>query len=374
MDTIVLKFGGSSVSDNIKLNVVADKIKEFHKNNRVVVVVSAQGKTTDNLIKEANTLSNMPNERELDVLLSSGEQISMAKLSILLNRKKIPAISLTGWQAGIFTNHTNQDAIIEDIDTTRINKELDNGKVVIDKKVPWKYRRQYVKDIGVVFGQRSQLWWDIPAIDSFNLLKDIYKIPDDKYNKNLNELIELLNLKDIINVPVRQLSLGSRMRCEIAASLLHSPKILFLDEPTIGLDAVSKKIVRDFIKKLNKQNNVTVILTTHDMADIEALAKRIILIGKGEVLYDGTLSKLKKNYDYLRKIKVTTKDKLELKKDYIVDLKDLPDGYDFTIDVRKVEISDFIKLISSKISIIDIDIDSGNIEELIVRLYEEYKI
>ena len=250
----------------------------------------------------------------------------------------------------------------------------DSGNVVIGGKVPWKDRREYVSNIGVVFGQRSQLWWDIPAIDSFNLLKDIYKIPDDKYNKNLNELIELLNLKDIINVPVRQLSLGSRMRCEIAASLLHSPKILFLDEPTIGLDAVSKKIVRDFIKKLNKQNNVTVILTTHDMADIEALAKRIILIGKGEVLYDGTLSKLKKNYDYLRKIKVTTKDKLELKKDYIVDLKDLPDGYDFTIDVRKVEISDFIKLISSKISIIDIDIDSGNIEELIVRLYEEYKI
>ena len=250
----------------------------------------------------------------------------------------------------------------------------DSGNVVIGGKVPWKDRREYVSNIGVVFGQRSQLWWDIPAIDSFNLLKDIYKIPEDKYTKKLNELVELLNLKDIINVPVRQLSLGSRMRCEIAASLLHSPKILFLDEPTIGLDAVSKKIVRDFIKKLNKQNNVTVILTTHDMADIEALAKRIILIGKGEVLYDGTLSKLKKNYDYLRKIKVTTKDKLELKKDYIVDLKDLPDGYDFTIDVRKVEISDFIKLISSKISIIDIDIDSGNIEELIVRLYEEYKI
>jgi len=250
----------------------------------------------------------------------------------------------------------------------------DNGKVVIDKKVPWKDRREYVKDIGVVFGQRSQLWWDIPAIDSFNLLKDIYKIEEDKYNKKLNELIELLNLKDIINVPVRQLSLGSRMRCEIAASLLHSPKILFLDEPTIGLDAVSKKIVRDFIKKLNKKDNVTVILTTHDMADIEALAKRIILIGKGEVLYDGTLSNLKKNYDYLRKIKITTHDKLNLKKDYIVDFKKTKDTLEFTIDIRKVEISDFIKLISSKISIIDIDIDTGNIDELIVRLYEEYKI
>ena len=132
MDTIVLKFGGSSVADNIKLNLVADKIKEFYNNkNRVVAVVSAQGKTTDNLIKEAATLSSMPNEREMDVLLSTGEQVSMAKLSILLNRENVPAISLTGWQAGIKTNNTNQDAIIEDIDTTRIQKELESGKVVI---------------------------------------------------------------------------------------------------------------------------------------------------------------------------------------------------------------------------------------------------
>ena len=132
MDTVVLKFGGSSVADNIKLNLVADKIKEFYnKKTRVVAVVSAQGKTTDNLIKEAATLSKMPSEREMDVLLSTGEQVSMAKLSILLNRDNIPAISLTGWQAGIKTNNTNQDAIIEDIDTTRIEKELENGKVVI---------------------------------------------------------------------------------------------------------------------------------------------------------------------------------------------------------------------------------------------------
>ncbi len=131
METVVLKFGGSSVSDNIKLNLVADKIKEFSKNNRVVAVVSAQGKTTDNLIKEAGTLSSMPNERELDVLLSTGEQVSMSKLSILLNRDNVPTISLTGWQAGIFTNNTNQDAIIEDINPERIEKELESGKVVI---------------------------------------------------------------------------------------------------------------------------------------------------------------------------------------------------------------------------------------------------
>ncbi len=250
----------------------------------------------------------------------------------------------------------------------------DSGSVIIDKKVPWKERKEYVGQIGVVFGQRSQLWWDIPAIDTFNLLKDIYKIPEDKYQKKLNELIDLLNLKDIVNVPVRQLSLGQRMRCEIAASLIHSPKILFLDEPTIGLDAISKKIVRDFIKKLNKKDNVTVILTTHDMADIEALAKRIILIGKGEVLYDGTLKKLKDNYDYLRKITIKTNDKLTLEKDYIVEEHKTKDTIEYVIDIRKIEISDFIKLISSKISIIDIDIDSGNIDDLIVRLYEEYKI
>ena len=250
----------------------------------------------------------------------------------------------------------------------------DNGSVTIDRKVPWIDRKKYVSEIGVVFGQRSQLWWDIPAIDSFNLLKDIYNLDDKSYNQTLDELIDLLNLKDIINVPVRQLSLGSRMRCEIAASLLHKPKILFLDEPTIGLDAVSKKIVREFIKKINKKDKVTIILTTHDMSDIEALAKRIILIGKGKVLYDGTLSKLKKEYDYLRKIKIDTKDKINIDEDCVVSQTNTKEGIEFVIDIRKTEISDFINLISAKISIIDIDVDSGNIDELIVRLYEDFKI
>ena len=250
----------------------------------------------------------------------------------------------------------------------------DSGNVTIDKMTPWKVRKKYVAEIGVVFGQRSQLWWDIPAIDTFNLLKDIYKLDEDDYQKTLNELIELLNLKDILNIPVRQLSLGNRMKCEIAASLIHKPKILFLDEPTIGLDAVSKKVVREFIKKINKQREVTVILTTHDMADIEALAKRIILIGKGKKLYDGSLDKLKKEYDYLRKIKVVTKDKINLQKDYIINIEKIDDGVEFTIDIRKVEINEFVKLLTSKVSIIDLDIDSGNIDELIVKLYEDFKI
>ena len=250
----------------------------------------------------------------------------------------------------------------------------DSGNVVIDKMTPWKDRKKYVSKIGVVFGQRSQLWWDIPAIDSFNLLKDIYKLDDKEYQKTLNELIYLLNLHDIINIPVRNLSLGNRMKCEIAASLIHKPKILFLDEPTIGLDAISKKVVREFIKKINKQNKVTVILTTHDMADIEALAKRIILIGKGKLLYDGSLNLLKKKYDYLRKITVITKDKIKIEEDYVIEQKNIEGGIEFIIDIRKIEINEFIKLISSKISISDIDIDSGNVDELIVKLYEDFKI
>ena len=170
----------------------------------------------------------------------------------------------------------------------------DSGKCLVDGRVPWKNRIQHVGEIGVVFGQRTQLWWDVPVIDSFELLKDIYSISENTYRSNLDELTELLNLGELLRTPARQLSLGQRMRCEIAASLLHSPRILFLDEPTIGLDAVSKLAVRDFIKKQNEVHGTTVILTTHDMQDIEALTKRIILIGKGKILMDGTLNDIKK--------------------------------------------------------------------------------
>lgn len=170
----------------------------------------------------------------------------------------------------------------------------DSGECVVDGRVPWKDRMKHVREIGVVFGQRSQLWWDVPIMDSYELLKDIYKIPQETYQHNLEELTQLLQLQELLGVPARQLSLGQRMRCEIAASLLHSPKILFLDEPTIGLDAVSKLAVRNFISKLNERKKITVILTTHDMQDIEALSERIIMIGKGRVLLDGDLSDIKR--------------------------------------------------------------------------------
>lgn len=171
----------------------------------------------------------------------------------------------------------------------------DRGECIINGNIPWKNRINHVKNIGVVFGQRSQLWFDVPVCDSYELLKDIYKIPDKIYRENLKMLTDLIDLEELLKMPTRQLSLGQRMRCEIAASLLHSPKILFLDEPTIGLDAVSKIAVREFIKKINRENKTTVILTTHDTQDIEALTERIILIGKGRVLLDGNLTSMRNN-------------------------------------------------------------------------------
>ena len=170
----------------------------------------------------------------------------------------------------------------------------DSGMCSVDGRVPWKDRKAHVARIGVVFGQRSQLWWDIPVIDSFELLRDIYSVPKALYTQNLEELTELLQLSELLKTPTRQLSLGQRMRCEVAASLLHSPKILFLDEPTIGLDAVSKLAVRDFVKRQNREHGTTVILTTHDMQDISALAQRVILIGKGQILLDGTLDDIRR--------------------------------------------------------------------------------
>lgn len=170
----------------------------------------------------------------------------------------------------------------------------DSGNCIIDGRSPWKNRVEHVRQIGVVFGQRSQLWWDIPVIDSFELLKEIYSITTPDYKRTLEELTELLQLQEILRTPTRQLSLGQRMRCEIAASLIHNPKLLFLDEPTIGLDAVSKLAVREFIKKQNAEHGTTVILTTHDMQDIEAIANRVILIGKGRILLDGTLEDMRK--------------------------------------------------------------------------------
>ena len=250
----------------------------------------------------------------------------------------------------------------------------DKGECRVQGMIPWKNRREYVKNIGVVFGQRSQLWWDIPAEDTFDLLRDIYDIPEEEFQATKEDLIKRLNLSDIINIPVRQLSLGQRMRCEIAASLLHNPEILFLDEPTIGLDAVSKQVVRDFIKKLNKEKNTTIILTSHDMSDIKALAKRIVLIGKGKVLYDGSLKRLQNQYETQEYVSIKTKDNLNIRNKGIIKKNKNKEGYDLVIDTRILSISQLLNLISKKITIEDIEIDHEEIDNIIVKLYQDYKI
>ena len=251
----------------------------------------------------------------------------------------------------------------------------DKGTININGLSPSKDRIKYVSNIGVVFGQRSQLWWDIPALDTFDLLKDIYKLNESEFNKTKEQLIELLDLKNIVNIPVRQLSLGQRMRCEIAASLIHKPSILFLDEPTIGLDAESKIKVRNFIKKINKEMNTTIILTTHDMSDIEALAKRIILIGKGRILYDGNIKKLKEKYDNTKEIQIITKNKLnKLNKKGIIKQTKKDYGYNFILDTNILSISNFLKYLSNLIDIKDIEIENENIDNIILKLYKDCEV
>ncbi|WP_108672437.1 ABC transporter ATP-binding protein [Peribacillus acanthi] len=251
----------------------------------------------------------------------------------------------------------------------------DRGSCSIMGYTPWEDRVQYVKNIGVVFGQRSQLWWDVPVIDSFELLRDIYKIPQKEYENNLHLLVEALELQEILNSPVRQLSLGQRMRCEIAASLLHSPQILFLDEPTIGLDAVSKIAVRQFIKRINQERGVTIILTTHDMSDIEALAERVILIGKGRLLYDGNLEELRSRFGT---IKTITVDYQENKNPFEIPGTQLlswsPERAVLCVDTEKILTSEVITYLSRRLDLIDVAIEARPIEDIIVQLYKEYQI
>lgn len=169
----------------------------------------------------------------------------------------------------------------------------DCGICQVDGLTPWEERKRHVARLGVVFGQRSQLWWDVPVADSFRLLKDIYRVEDGLFRENLDRLTELLELGDLLRTPPRMLSLGQKMRCELAAALLHSPSVLLLDEPTIGLDAVSKLRVRRFIREENERRHLTVLLTTHDMADVDALCSRVLLIGKGRLLLDGDTSQIR---------------------------------------------------------------------------------
>jgi len=246
----------------------------------------------------------------------------------------------------------------------------DSGRCEVLGYVPWKQRQAYVSRIGVVFGQRTQLWWDLPVVESFELLRDIYRVPAAQYATSKSELVDLLDIGPLLDTPVRQLSLGQRMRCDLAASLIHSPALLFLDEPTIGLDAVSKLAVRDFIKKLNRERGVTVILTTHDMDDIEALCNRLIMIGGGEVLSDGTVDDLRKRVTSERWLIVDMAEAGVTIDDPDATVTEV-DGPRITLafDPDKVSTAELISRLAARYPVRDLFVQNPPIESIIARLY-----
>jgi ABC-2 type transport system ATP-binding protein len=253
--------------------------------------------------------------------------------------------------------------------------EPTTGRCDVGGLVPWRDRVRHVARIGAVFGQRTQLWWDLPVIESFDLLRDIYRVPADRYARARRELVERLDLERLLATPVRQLSLGQRMRCEIAASLLHEPRVLFLDEPTIGLDAVAKLAVRDFIKTLNHERGVTVILTTHDMHDIEALTERVIVIGKGTILADGSLTTLRRGALAERRLLVhfAREPATVALPDVTVRHRDAR-SVELAFDPRKVSAHGLIARVAAEYDVEDVHLEEPPIEEAIARFYAQHAV
>lgn len=246
----------------------------------------------------------------------------------------------------------------------------DSGRCEVLGHVPWRERARYVAKIGVVFGQRTQLWWDLPVIESFELLRSIYRVPEQGYRARRAELVELLGLAPLLDVPVRQLSLGQRMRCDLAAALLHEPPLLFLDEPTIGLDAPAKLAVRDFVKRLNRERGVTVILTTHDMDDIEALCRRVIVIGQGTILCDGTLEDLRARVTRERRLIVDLVESGEEVSDPSARVIGR-DGHrvQLAFDPERTSTAELIARVSARHAVRDLFVENPPIEEIVAQLY-----
>lgn len=255
-----------------------------------------------------------------------------------------------------------------------------SGEIVINGQVPFKNRKKYVKEIGVVFGQRTQLWWDLPLTETFTVLKEIYQIDEKAFKVRMDFLNQVLELEPFITSPVRTLSLGQRMRADIAAAMIHNPKVLFLDEPTIGLDVVVKDNIRRAIAEINKNEKTTIILTTHDLSDIELLCKRIVMIDKGKKVYDGELDSMKERYGKMREIHITLKsaadmDKLSFTEKFSFsddDLEIVSDGKKAVVrfNSSKVQVSDMLSYILGAISVKDIAVSEADIEEIIRRLYK----
>lgn len=247
-----------------------------------------------------------------------------------------------------------------------------SGEVRVMGFIPWKDRVEYVKNIGVVFGQKEQLWWDLPAVDTFYLHKELYDIPEKVFKKRMAHMVKIMRVEDIMKTPVRDMSLGERMKCKIIAALLHNPKLVFLDEPSIGLDIVSKERLRDFIIDVNKKYGTTFLITTHDMQDIEKLCKRIIIINNGEIVCDSLLESIKKNYVKNKIIEVKSEDSLvdfKLNGCKIIDRKKYQ--IKIELDLKKQKIKNVIDYILSHFDVADIIIKDPPIEEIIKKIYEK---
>lgn len=252
-----------------------------------------------------------------------------------------------------------------------------SGTCLINGKNPQKNRTAYVKDIGVVFGQRTQLWWDLALQETYSVLKEIYDISDSEFHKRMAFLNEVLDLNAFIKDPVRTLSLGQRMRADIAASLLHNPKVLFLDEPTIGLDVAVKDNIRKAIKQINQEEQTTILLTTHDLNDIELLCDRIFMIDRGQEIFDGSVSQLKQRFGKMHEVRFEMTQQLEVEQlDYhqhFSDLEVIKDGLQVTIqfDATKVAIPDLVKFTLSQVNVKDIAVKDADIEEIIRRFFRK---
>lgn len=248
----------------------------------------------------------------------------------------------------------------------------DSGSATIGGLIPWENRKEHVRRIGVVFGQRMQLWWDVPILDSFSLLKDIYRIPDAAWKKRLDELSGALQLEDLMRTPLRLLSLGQRMRAELCGSLLHQPELLFLDEPSIGLDSISKLALRDFLRWENREHGTTILLTTHDMEDIAALCPRVMVLGHGRKLFDGELSALLARYDTSRTVTVRFGEG-NIQPALPEGLSVSREGDDLKIiyDPRKNPTADILASLQQAGTLRELTIQPQNIDHLIADMYQE---
>ena len=248
----------------------------------------------------------------------------------------------------------------------------DGGNVEIGGRIPWQDRKEHAQHIGVVFGQRMQLWWDVPVLDSYSLLKDIYRIPEGAYQARLNELTEALDLSNLLRVPLRQLSLGQRMRAELCGSLLHRPELLFLDEPTIGLDAVSKLALRDFLRWENRRNHTTILLTTHDMEDIAALCSRVMVLGHGSKLYDGDLAELLSRFDRTRTVTVRYDREPEISGlPGCVDISKQGELLHLTYSPETLPTPELLSMLQQAGTIREMTVQPQNIDHLIAAMYRE---